>query len=326
MGEGESMTDENEINDKALAVLEDIDRDITKVDASAMAILHRSDVEMQIDAAHRYPRSIGRFLKEATALATLTPEIAGMCMYALPRGGKSITGPSVRLAEICASAYGNMHVGSRVLEAADKQITAQGIAWDLEKNLCVTIEAQRRITKSNGQRYDDDMIGVTGMAAGSIALRNAIFRVVPRAYVESVLAAARRVAVGDAKTLPVRRDQAIGHFAKLGITKEQVLSKLEKPTVEDIGLDDLEVLIGIATALKDNAARIDEYFPAQRASTGPAATSTGTSLEEKLRASKPAAKAEPKAEEKPAGKVAPHEHMGEATDGPPPEDELRGRE
>jgi hypothetical protein len=325
MGEGESMTDENEINDKALAVLDDIDRDITKVDASAMAILHRSDVEMQIDAAHRYPRSIGRFLKEATALATLTPEIAGMCMYALPRGGKSITGPSVRLAEICASAYGNMHVGSRVLEAGDKQITAQGIAWDLEKNLRVTIETQRRITKANGQRYDDDMIGVTGMAAGSIALRNAIFRVVPRAYVESVLAAARRVAVGDQKTLPVRRDQAIGHFAKLGITKEQVLAKLEKPTVEDIGLDDLEVLIGIATALKDNAMRIDEYFPALKASVGPVATSTGTSLEEKLRASKPAAKGETKAEEKPVAKGAPHEHLGEPTDGPPPEDEMGGR-
>ncbi|MFN8826683.1 MAG: hypothetical protein ACK501_17070, partial [Planctomycetota bacterium] len=40
----------------------------------------------------------------------------------------------------------------------------------------------RRITGKNGRRYSSDMIGVTGNAACSIALRNAVFRGIPRAF------------------------------------------------------------------------------------------------------------------------------------------------
>lgn len=285
----------DEVNPAALAVLEHLDTEITRVDVSAIAALNRGDVEMQIDAAHRHPRSIGKFLKEATALATLTPDIASACIYTLPRGGKQITGPSVRLAEIAASAYGNLHVGARVLDAADRTVTAQGVAWDLEKNLRVTIESQRRITGKTGKRYDDDMITVTGNAAASIALRNAIFRVVPRAYVDQILAAARRVAVGDARTLVQRRSNAIEHFNRLGVTTPQILSRLEKATIEDVGLDDLEILIGLKTAIKDHGASIDECFPATVATVAAVA-----SLEDKLKAARAAKTAPAKAAVVPA--------------------------
>jgi hypothetical protein len=85
----------------------DVDTQIERVDTKAVAVLNRSEVEAQLDAAHKYPRQIKRFLNEAITLATLTRDVAESCIYALPRGGKTIAGPSVRLAEICASAYGN---------------------------------------------------------------------------------------------------------------------------------------------------------------------------------------------------------------------------
>lgn len=229
---------------------------------SALAAINQSEVLCQLDAAHKYRRSITRFLKEATSLATVSQEVAESCMYSLPRGGKMITGPSVRLAEIVASAYGNLHVGARVADEEEKFITAQGVAWDMEKNLRVTIEVKRRITKSNGKRFDDDMIGVTGNAAASIALRNAVFRVVPKALVQGIYDAAKRVAVGNAKTLVSRREQVLERLAKMGIDQERVLKRIGKRGIDDIDIEDLETLIGLGTAIKDGGMLADEAFPA----------------------------------------------------------------
>src|SRR5215510_5445309 len=105
-----------------------------------VAAIVKSEVEAQLDAAHRYPRSIGKFLGDATTLATVNTEVAMSCIYSLPRGKnkdgtkKIVTGPSIRLAEICASAYGNLHIGTRVGDVEERELTAQGVVWDLEKN------------------------------------------------------------------------------------------------------------------------------------------------------------------------------------------------
>ena len=44
-------------------------------------------VDVQVATARRFPRSITSFIRRATEMATLTPEIAASCVYALPRGG-----------------------------------------------------------------------------------------------------------------------------------------------------------------------------------------------------------------------------------------------
>ena len=263
-----------------------VDTDISRVDVSAVAVLARSETEAQLDAAHKYPRSIGRFLKEAVALATLTQEVAESCIYAVPRDGKSITGPSVRLAEIVASAYGNLHVGARILGAEEKEIVSQGVAWDLEKNLRATVESRRRITGKTGKRYNDDMITMTGNAAASIALRNAIFRVVPGAYVKAIYAKVKEVAVGTAQTLGAKRGAVVERLGKMGVTPDRVLARVEKATVEDIGLAELETLIGLGTAVKNGDATIDDAFPDPKANGG---TKETADLEPKLRAEKPKA-------------------------------------
>lgn len=247
----------------------DVDVEPERNDMKAVAVLNRGEVECQLDAAHRYRRSIKTFLREALSLATITRPVAESCIYAVPRGGKPISGPSVRLAEICASAYGNLHIAARVLDAEEEEIVAQGVAWDLEKNLRVTVEVRRKITDRNGRRFNADMINMTGSAAMSIALRNAIFRVVPRAYVDSIYAKVRLVAVGDAQTLAARRDEVMARLLKIGVTAERVFLRLGKAGVDDIGLEELEILIGLGTMIKNNDQSIDEAFPPVAAAPAP---------------------------------------------------------
>lgn len=237
------------------------DEDGVIVSKSPPPNLARVDVEAQLDAAHKYPRSIKRVLAEAMSVATLNEDIAARCIYTVPRAGQSLTGPSIRCAEIMASAWGNLQIGSRVVEVTDTEVVAQGMVWDMEKNLRVVVEQRRSIVGRNGQRFKDDMISVTGAAACSIALRNAIFRAIPRAYVETVYEAARLVSVGKATTITEKRTKIVTRFAQLGITADRVLARIGKPSVEDIDLTDLEVLVGLGTAIKDGSSTIEEAFP-----------------------------------------------------------------
>lgn len=247
-------------NEEALEQLDKVGVEVVHV--GAVSAMVKSEVEAQLDAAHRYPRQVRRFLNEAMSLATLDQEIAMSCIYSLPRGGKPITGPSIRLAEICASAYGNLHVGARVVAIEEKEVVAQGVTWDLEKNLRATIEVRRRITKKDGKRFDDDMITVTGNAAASIGLRNAIFRVIPKAYVNMVYEKAKEVAMGKASTLGAKRQTVIERLVKMGALQDRILAKIGRPTIEEVTLDDLELLIGIGTAIKNGDILADEAFPA----------------------------------------------------------------
>ncbi len=143
-------------------------------------IVEKDPIDIQIATAKRYPRDVAKFQKDALDMATLDEASAGECFYTMPRAGKNITGPSVRLAEIVYSAWGNMHSGTRLKEVSEKHVHCESVVWDLERNVRHTEEVARRITKSSGVRYNDDMIATTGAAGRSIAFRDAIFRVVPR--------------------------------------------------------------------------------------------------------------------------------------------------
>lgn len=223
----------------------------------------RGEIDTQISTAKRFPRSITSFKKKAMELATLDEETAQSCFYALPRDGKSIEGPSARLAEIVAGSWGNLRSQANIVDEDDKFITARGVCWDLENNVAISVEVRRRITGKNGRRYNDDMIGTTANAACSIALRNAVFKVVPMAIIKPIYEAAKRVAIGDATTLAARRDKALKHFAAMGVRQDQIFAKLGRAGVEEITLDDLATLLGLSTAIKDGDTSIDEAFPVQ---------------------------------------------------------------
>ena len=235
-------------------------REVQTIDAGVMQAISKSELDQRITTARAYPRSIKKFRNECLQMATLTDQVAEECIYALPRGGKTIEGPSARLAEIVASAWGNCDAGARIIEEGRDFVTAQGVFRDLERNVSITFEVRRRITNKRGQRFEADMIGVTGNAAASIALRNAVFKGIPKAFWSDIYDAARQCAIGNAETLANRRAKAIGYLQKMGATEAQILGVLGKKGVEDIGLEDLATLKGLATAIKDGDTTVEQAF------------------------------------------------------------------
>lgn len=223
----------------------------------------RGEVDIQIATALRFPRSIEQFQQKALSMATLDEETAASCFYVLPRrkgSDKPIEGPSVRLSEIVASAWRHMRVAGRVVDEGDRFLTLYGLAWDLETNVARAVEVRRRITGRDGGRYGDDMIAVTANAGISIATRNAIFGVVPRAHWWPIYLACRQVAVGTVETLGARRVKMIEYFQRLGVEPPRVFALLEIRGIEDVTLEHLAVLKGLATAIKEGDTSIDEAF------------------------------------------------------------------
>jgi len=240
------------------------DDDITIIDNSGAGLMEaqtRGEIDIQISTARRFPRSIRLFRDTALEMATLDEPTADSCFYVLPRSGKNIEGPSVRLAEICASAWGHMRVESRVVAEDEKFLVARAAAWDLQNNVAISIEVRRRITDKGGKRYNDDMISTTANAAISIALRNAVFKVIPAAYTRAIYMECRRVAIGDAATLADKRAKVLVALAKMGATNDRVFMMLGIRGEEDITLDHLGTLKGIGTAIRDGDTTVDEAFP-----------------------------------------------------------------
>lgn len=242
---------------------ETIEIETTPIDegaAVALSSVERAAIDSQIATAKQYPRSVDKCMKDAMTLACMDEDTAASCFYALPRSGKTIEGPSARLAEIMVSCWGNIRVDADIVGEDRTHITAVGTCFDVEKNVAVRVRVRRRITSSNGRRYNDDMIGVTGNAAISIALRNCVFKVIPHALTTRVYMAARKASVGKGGTITQKRQKALEWFSKLGVTEAQVFAQLGVRGLDDIGEDQLITLRGMVTAIQSGDASVESMF------------------------------------------------------------------
>lgn len=232
---------------------------IMQVDA-----VERASVDSQVATAKMYPRNIKRSVDNSIVMATMDAETAQSCGYALPRGGKPITGPSVHLAKIIVSNWGNMRTETKVVQITDTQVISRGTAWDLETNVASAFEVRRNIIDKHGKRFSEDMITVTGNAASSIAYRNAVFAVIPKAITDTVYKAAQRAITGDLSDedkLIKRRTSAIKFFTdEYGISEEEVIKLCGKQTVNQIKGEEIALLLGMAQSLKDGDTTVDDLL------------------------------------------------------------------
>lgn len=240
------------------------DQSIIQVDA-----VERANVDSQVATAKQYPRNLMRSVNNSIAMATMDYNTAQSCGYALPRGGKPITGPSVHLAKLVVSNFGNIRAEAKVVQITDKQVISRGTCWDLENNVATAFEVRRSIVGKGGKRFSDDMITVTGNAANAIAYRNAVFSVIPKAVIDKVYQAAQHFITGDLsdeEKLVARRKKCLDFFKdEYGITEEEVVMLCGKQTVNQIKADQIALLLGITQSLVDGDTTVDELMKPYRA-------------------------------------------------------------
>ncbi len=256
------MAEHEYVPDDAPVEGEVVDRPTVAAPA-AIELMQRAEIDIQIATAHRFPRSVQKFRRDALSMATLDEETAASCYYSLPArkpGGDPIEGPSVRMAEIVAACWGNLRTEARIIEEAHGYVVARGVCFDLERNYAQSVEVRRSVLTKQGKRYPEHMIATTMNAAIAIALRNAIFGVVPRSMVRPIYLEAMRTAVGTAETLASNRAKTLAALAKRGVTEAQVCAALGKRGVEDIDIDAMIRLKALLSAIKEGETTVDEAF------------------------------------------------------------------
>ena len=236
----------------------------SQASVSIMQAQERAAIDTQVATAKQYPRDLAKVRNNSISIVCMDKETAQSCRYAKPVGGKNVVGASVHLARIVAQQYGNIRVQQGIKNIDDRTIVAEAVAFDMETNYAVAVEARRSIIDKFGHRFKDSVIETASMAILAIAERNAILKIIPKSIIDSVYNEAFKCANGDLSDnakLIIARDKALEFFkSEYGATEKQVVELLGLKTKDAIKPEHIADLRGFMQSLKDKEVSPEDLF------------------------------------------------------------------
>lgn len=221
--------------------------------------------------AKHYPRNEAASY-EKIMLSCGRAALAESAEYSYPKGGKNITGASIRLAEELARAWGNIEYGLRELSQRDGESEMEAYCWDLETNTLssqkFTVKHERSAGGQIKRLVDQRDIYENNANNGARRLRARILAVLPPDLVEDALDTCKRTLVGDVKQMPDRIKKMLVEFKKLNVTEEMLEKRMSKK-VNTVNADELGELISIYNSLKDGISTPADWFEVGAADTQP---------------------------------------------------------
>lgn len=221
-----------------------------------------AEAEGQLTLAKKFPRNFAQAMEEIINSCSYI-EFAEEAFYALPLGGKTVRGPSIRLAEELARCYGNFQYGHRELARNEGESVVEVYAWDMERNN----RSSRQITiphimdtRSGGkklvaQKEISDYIA----NIASKQMRSRILALLPKPMVAAAIKRCEATLAGTGEqTIQQRLEKMQGMFSKYGVTVEMLETYLKHPLTQTT-IDEITDLIAVYTAIKDGAGA-KEFF------------------------------------------------------------------
>lgn len=189
--------------------------------------------------------------------------LADQATYNYPRGGKMVTGASIRLAEVLAQKYGNMHIEITIVNQTADKTEAVATAIDMQTNYIVSqgfTVPHQRTTRNGAQRLTDERdIRELVQNIGSRHLRGCILRVIPPDITEDALAQCRKTQESSDVPIAEQIKKMVLAFDEMGVKVEH----LEKRLCHNLDAtipQEIVVLKGIYKSLKDGMANREDFF------------------------------------------------------------------
>lgn len=228
-------------------------------------------VVAQVQAARACPRDPDGAVAHMRSVCDQLA-MAERAFYKFPKGGKSVTGPSVHLMDQLARCWQNIDQGMTELrrDIEGGYSEAKVWAWDMEANYRVEqsfIVPHRRDTKDGPaalKELRDVYELVTNQSRRRV--REAIRRVLPAWFVEEAIdrcTQTLRTGGRNAKPLPQRIADAVERFDEIGIHPMQLEQKIGRPRGEWSAFDVAALAISFRAIDVGDVTREDE-FPAIR--------------------------------------------------------------
>jgi hypothetical protein len=222
-----------------------------------------SEVQAAMIVAKNFPRdeteAIGRLTR-----ACKRKGLAECSIYSYPKGGQQIQGPSIRLAEAMAQAWGNIDYGVIVLEQTAAESSVMAYAWDLETNTrrqTVFTVPHVRATRQ-GTTLLSDPRDIYEMVAnqGSRRLRACLLGVIPGDVQDLAVAECEKTLKdGSGKPLDDRIRDMVLAFKELGVSKEMLEARLQHP-VTACTAHNVVAMTKIFLSIRDGISKREDWF------------------------------------------------------------------
>lgn len=246
-----------------MAHLDNINQGTVAIEASRAI----AEAQGKLVIAKRFPRDEVQAYAKAME-ACQRPTMAEKAFYSFPRGGQTVEGPTIRFAEELARCWGNIDYGIKELSQDDGKSEMQAYAWDLETNA----QSVQNFTNPHQREQGKKMVTLTSQRdiyennanMATRRLRSRILAILPSWFVEDCIAECKKTLAGQNETPLVDRvKKMVVQFAKLGVTQEQIETRLKKK-IDTMNADDFVEYIGIYNAIKQGESKIAEWFEAEK--------------------------------------------------------------
>jgi hypothetical protein len=241
--------------------------DETQVQAQGMIAVAQSRAAQEVQAAmvvaKKFPRNeeaaFARVLRACKRKA-----LAEGAIYAYPRGGQTVEGPSIRMAEVLAQNWGNIDFGIIELEQREGESVVMSYAWDLETNTRQTkvfnVPHERHTKHGITQLTDPRDIYEMVANQGARRLRACILGVIPGDVVESAVAECEKTLNGDnSEPLIDRVRKMVSMFAEIGVTPEMIEARLRHKLSATTATEVVN-LGKVYKSIKDGMAKPADFF------------------------------------------------------------------
>lgn len=222
------------------------------------------EVQAMMIVAKKFPRdevaAFGRVMK-----ACKRKSLAEVACYEYSRGGSPITGPSIRLAEAMAGAWGNLDYGIVELERSDDESTAMAYAWDMETNtrqvkIFHVPHVRYSRDKGNVRLHDPRDIYENVANNGARRLRACILGIIPGDVIDAAVVECEKTLTGSNKEpLTDRVRKMITMFADVGVSQAEI-ERLVQHNADACTERDLVRLGKIFNSMKDGMSSKEEWF------------------------------------------------------------------
>lgn len=222
------------------------------------------EVQAAVFMAKKFPRNeneaIGRILRSCERVGLATKAV-----YSYPKGGTQVSGPSVRLAEAIAQAWGNIQSGVVELEQREGESTCMAYCWDIETNTreCKIFTVKHQISTRNGMKVLTDPREIYELVAnqGARRKRACILNIIPGDVVDEAMARCNKtLQSNNRKPLIDRLRELVDMFQTRYSVPLASIEKYFGYPLDVFTEQDGVTLAGIYNALKDGAAKREDYF------------------------------------------------------------------
>lgn len=220
------------------------------------------EVQAAFVIAKKFPRNQ---MESYSAIieACKRPFLAEQAMYAYPRGGTVVTGPSIRLAEAMSQSWGNLDCGIREISQSNGVSVAEAYAIDLQTNTRITkvfhVKHERHTKKGVTKLTDPRDIYELVANQGARRLRACILGIIPGDVTEAAVERVKKTLASSDVPISEQIKKMVLAFDEFGVKVEHLEKRLGHNLDATIGAE-IVTLKGIYKSIKDGMATREDFF------------------------------------------------------------------